>query len=137
MYCRQMERTCSDRHVGILVYFHTNMFVRLRVARRDDSLAIRIHLKRTVSHVLHQVPTNYTPFSVLCFVDRTSRYICVMKTNLMHYLSSVFFVNQPLDVSGIFVAHHQDVHCIYTTHNNCCVYTVYLLMMGYKCARNM
>jgi len=27
----------------------------------------------------------------------------------MHYLSSVYFVNQTLHVSGIYVAHHQDV----------------------------
>jgi hypothetical protein len=26
----------------------------------------------------------------------------------MHNLSSVYFVNQPLQVSGIFVAHHQE-----------------------------
>jgi hypothetical protein len=49
---------------------------------------------------------------ILCFVDCTSRYIRVMKTNLMHYLSSVYFVNQPLHVSDIFVAHHQEVYCI-------------------------
>jgi len=82
----------------------------------------------------------------------------------MHYLSSVYFVNQPLHVSGMFVAHHQEVHCIYiyiyiyttgllagmgsrpthsqlqsTTCPNCCIYiyTVYHLMMGYKYARNM
>jgi len=36
-----------------------------------------------------------------------------MNTNLMHYLSSVYFVNQPVHVSGIFVAHHQEVYCIY------------------------
>jgi len=36
-----------------------------------------------------------------------------MKTNLIHYLSSVYFVNQPLHVSGIFVAHHQEVYCVY------------------------
>jgi hypothetical protein len=30
----------------------------------------------------------------------------------MHYLSSVYFVSQPLHVSGIFVAHHQEVNCI-------------------------
>ena len=42
----------------------------------------------------------------------------VMKTNLMRYLSSVYFVNQPLHVSGIFVAHHQEVYCIYTTIDN-------------------
>jgi len=41
--------------------------------------------------------------------------ICVIKTNLMHYISSVYFFSQPLHVSGIFVAHHQEVYCIYTT----------------------
>jgi len=82
----------------------------------------------------------------------------------MHHLSSVFFfVNQPLHVSGIFVAHHHlDVYCVYTTIGACCafqltvcwsagqqstekrntyqllyIYTVYLLMMYYKYARNM
>ena len=50
----------------------------------------------------------------LRFVDRASRYIRVMKTNLIHCLSSVYFINQPLHVLGIFVACHQDVYCIYT-----------------------
>ena len=36
------------------------------------------------------------------------RQICVMKANLMHCLSSVYFVLQPLHVSSIFVAHHQE-----------------------------
>jgi len=45
--------------------------------------------------------------------------ICVIKTDWMHYLSSVYFVNQPLHVSGIFVAHHQEVYCIYTTIGTC------------------
>ena len=56
-----MEGTYSDRHVSILVYFHTNMFAGLRVARRDDSLAIGIHDKRIVRNDLHQVSTHYTP----------------------------------------------------------------------------
>ena len=34
--------------------------------------------------------------NISCFVDRAFRNICVMKTNLMRYLSSVYFVNQPL-----------------------------------------
>jgi hypothetical protein len=75
----------------------------------------------------------------------------------MHYLSSVYFVSQPLRVWGIFVAHHQEVHSIYllvdclltrlanrqsTKKYNAyqllfMVYRVYLLMMGYKNARNM
>jgi hypothetical protein len=92
--------------------------------------------------------------SILCFFDRASRYICLIKINLMHYLSSVYFVNQPLHVSGISLAHHQKVCCIYTTigtvccpvghqstdittRTNCCIYTVYHLIMGYRYARNM
>jgi hypothetical protein len=37
----------------------------------------------------------------------------------MHYLSSVYSVNQPLHVLGIFVAHHQEVYCICTTIGTC------------------
>jgi len=33
----------------------------------------------------------------------------------MHSLSSVYFANQPLHDSGIFVAHHQEVYFICTT----------------------
>jgi len=39
----------------------------------------------------------------------------------MHYLFSDNFVNQPLHVSGIFVAHHQEVYCIYRTIGTCCI----------------
>jgi hypothetical protein len=55
----------------------------------------------------------------LCFVDRASRYIYVIKTNWTHYLSSVYFVSKPLHVSGVFVAHHQEVYCIYTATGTC------------------
>jgi hypothetical protein len=37
----------------------------------------------------------------------------VMKTNQMHYLSLIYFVNQPLHVSGMFIAHHQAVFIVY------------------------
>ena len=51
---------------------------------------------------------------ILSFVDHASRYICVIKINLMlHYLFSVYLVNQTLHVSGISVAHHQEVYTIY------------------------
>jgi len=42
----------------------------------------------------------------------------------MHYLSSVYFVNQPVHVSGIFVAHHQEVYCIY-------VYLLYCVCIAF------
>jgi len=57
-----------------------------------------------------------------CPVDRASRYICVLNINLMHYLSSVYFVSHPLHVSGISVAHHQEVYCIYTAVGTCCAF---------------
>jgi len=40
----------------------------------------------------------------------------------MHYLSSVCFVSQPLHVSGIFVAHHQEVYSIYVNNGMCCAF---------------
>jgi hypothetical protein len=39
----------------------------------------------------------------------------VMKTNLKHYLSSVYFANQPLHISGIFVTHHQCIKLVFIT----------------------
>ena len=39
--------------------------------------------------------------------------VCVIKNNLIHSLTSVYFVNQPLHLSGIFVAHRQEVYYIY------------------------
>jgi len=42
-----------------------------------------------------------------------------MKTNLMYYLSSVYLVSLPLQVSGIFVVHQQEAYCIYTTIGTC------------------
>ena len=44
----------------------------------------------------------------------------------MQYLSSVYFVNQLLNVSGIFVAHHQKVYCICTAQQ--LVRVVYILV---------
>jgi hypothetical protein len=42
-----------------------------------------------------------------------------MKTNCMHYLSSIYFVNQPLHVSGMFTAHHQEVFTVYVQQLVC------------------
>ena len=55
---------------------------------------------------------------VMNFTEDTLRIIPpvrihVMKTNLMHYLSSVYFVSQPLHVLGIFVANHQEIYYMY------------------------
>ena len=61
---------------------------------------------------------------ILCFFDLASRYTYVI-TNLLHYLSSVYFVSQPVHVSSVFVVHHQEVYCIYTTIcTNCCIYSI-------------
>jgi hypothetical protein len=58
-------------------------------------------------------------------------FVCVIKTNLMQYLSSVYFVNQPLHVSGISVAHHQEVYCIYTTIGTCCSFQLTVCWPGW------
>jgi hypothetical protein len=39
--------------------------------------------------------------------------VFVMKTNLTHSLSLIYFVNQPLHVSGMFIAHHQEGFTVY------------------------
>jgi hypothetical protein len=39
--------------------------------------------------------------------------VFVMKTNLMQYLCLIYFVIQPLHVSGVFIAHHQEVFTVY------------------------
>jgi hypothetical protein len=31
----------------------------------------------------------------------------------MHYLSLIYFANKPLHVSGMFIAHHQEVFTVY------------------------
>jgi len=70
--------------------------------------------------IIFQLASTTFLYFFLCFVDRASRYICVIKTSLMRCLSSVYFVTQPLQVSGIFVAHCQEVYCIYTATGTCC-----------------
>jgi hypothetical protein len=76
-------------------------------------------------------------------------YIFVVKTNLMHYLSLIYFVNRPLHVSGIFTAHHQEVRTVYVQQLVCVIrltyntyqllyiYSVYLWMMGNTCPKHV
>jgi hypothetical protein len=49
----------------------------------------------------------------------------------MHYLSSVYFINQPLHVSGIFAAHHQEVYCIFTAIGMCCAFQLTVCWPGW------
>ena len=42
--------------------------------------------------------------------------------SLMQYLSSVYYVNKILHVSGTFVAHHLEVYCLYTVIGTCRVF---------------
>jgi hypothetical protein len=39
--------------------------------------------------------------------------IFIMKTNLMNYLSLIYFFNKPLHVSGVFITHNQEVFTVY------------------------
>jgi hypothetical protein len=74
--------------------------------------------------------------TILCFVDRAFRYSQIKKKQLdAHCTCSIF--RQILHVSGVSVAHHQEVHRTDTTvSTNCCIHTVYLLMIGYRYTRN-
>jgi hypothetical protein len=82
---------------------------------------------------------NKTEFCLTCI----SIYAC-NEINLMHYLSSVYWITIPLHVSGLLVAHHQEV-VMYICDNWYVLYIsvdvqhvpiitcihCYLLMMGY------
>ena len=71
---------------------------------------------------ISQIPWNFLDIIISQKVP-----ICdVMKTNMMHYLSSVYFVSQPLHVSGIFVAHLQEVYCIYSKIGSYYIYIQYI-----------
>ena len=59
--------------------------------------------------MLDIIQLKFVRTEVLCFVGCAPRYTSVIITNLMNYLSSGYFVNQPVHVSGIFVARHQEV----------------------------
>jgi hypothetical protein len=82
-------------------------------------------------------------FEITARFFRTENIFSVMKNKFMHYLSSVNFVTQPLHVSGMFIAHLQEVFTVHvqelvrsivtrpaasqlkrTTRTNCCTYTV-------------
>jgi hypothetical protein len=39
----------------------------------------------------------------------------------MHYLSLIYFVIQPLRVSGILIAHHQEVFTVYVQQLVCVI----------------
>jgi hypothetical protein len=52
-------------------------------------------------------------WSIICH-QKHSIYAC-NELNLMHYLSSVYWVTTPLQVSGLLVAHHQEV-AMYNCH---------------------
>jgi hypothetical protein len=50
---------------------------------------------------------------------------------MIHHLPSVYFVNQPLHVSVISVAHHQAVYCIFTTTGTCCAFQLTVCWLGW------
>ena len=74
-----------------------------------------LEVRKAMKFTVRFVHSRNVEKEILRFVDCASRYIRIMKTNLLHYLSSVYYVSQPLHVSGIFVAHYHEVNCIYTT----------------------
>jgi len=100
---------------------------------RTDGITEQYIIWLHKSHV-YDVKKNTKCGKILCFVDRASRYISVMKINMMHYLSSVYFVSQPLHVSGISVAHHREVYCICTV-GTCCAFQLTVCWLGWDGTR--
>ena len=79
-------------------------------------------LKYIINLLICNSSYHTTRIILLSFV--TQLILCVIKTNLMHSLSSVYFVIQPLHVSGIFVTHQEvgrptDSQLKNTTRTNC------------------
>ena len=91
---------------------------KLRVSIRRVKIAkVRICVKcfEALNYIINLLVCNssYHTSRIIPLSFVTQLILCVIKNNLMHYLSSVYFVNQPLHVSGIFVTHHQEVCSIY------------------------
>jgi hypothetical protein len=57
------------------------------------------------------------------------------ETNLTHYLSSVYLVTIPLHVSGLLVAHHQEV-TMYVRHNWYVLYVLVDFRRAYRQSTN-
>jgi hypothetical protein len=65
-------------------------------------------------HILHQDCIQYKPWRRIDHYNLVFCWPCIAiyacnETNLMHCLSSVYSVTTPLHVSGLLVAHHQEV----------------------------
>jgi len=95
--------------------------------------------------ILKKINKNASILNVTSFMINTTR--CEMYLNFMFcwpyisiysckenqldaLLSSVYFVNQPLHVSGVFIAHHQEVHFIYTTNATYCAFQLTVCCPG-------
>jgi hypothetical protein len=70
------------------------------------SVLLILKLKTTKMHTQNLIPV------YLQFLYTYTYTAFVMKTNLMHYLSLIYFVSQYLHVTGIFIAHHQEVFTV-------------------------
>jgi hypothetical protein len=44
----------------------------------------------------------------------------------MHYLSTMYFVKKPVQVSGMFIAHHQEVFTLYVQQLVCVIHLGWL-----------
>jgi hypothetical protein len=59
------------------------------------------------------------------FIGQSKKRVCilfsVMKINHMLYFSLIYFVNQPLHVSGMIISHHKDVFTVYVLQFVCVV----------------
>jgi len=86
------------------------------VASKEFAIMKRIYeIKRLPRERSVRLLVGYTLYSLVGEVAAVSKVtescVYVIKTNMMHYLASVYFVTQPLHVSGIFVVSNKEVYC--------------------------
>jgi hypothetical protein len=107
-----MKAQCS----GVVFWFWFNLNV---LSKFYKTHTIRfLHILATD---IHTIITDLQLILLSCLVYTVNHFICLSlyftqktvcacnETNVLHYLSSVYWVTKPLHVSGLLVAHHQEV----------------------------
>ena len=102
---------CSN--ISLIYRSFTHRFEGVTFVQALHTFRAKLLLFLDPQKVLHIKVCRYLPICSCVLLEFFHRlryiwYLCVIKNNLMHYLSSVYFFNQHLHVSGIFVAHHQE-----------------------------
>jgi hypothetical protein len=80
---------------------------------QENSHCICFAFLRLFSWMISDFPLTFADMSSPIGYSETYCSNFVMKSNLMHYLLLIYFVKQPLHISGVFIAHHQEIFTVY------------------------